>query len=105
MLTSRSTNDKIPRSFCILKRKCKTFGHWPWAVVGHNHALAFPWRGEQTFTVYKPDNFHRPGFGGDHGNNAGIPKQVVALFGVGVSLCYDEHVCFVLQFCPSLRSP
>ena len=55
--------------------------------------------------MYKPDNFHRPDVGGDYGNNADNPKQVVALLVVGVSLCYDELVCFVMQFCPSLRSP
>ena len=101
MSTSRSTNDKIPCSFCILKRKCKTFGHRPQAVVGHNYALAFPWLGEQTFIVYKPDTFHRPDFG-HHGNNAGNPPQVVALFAVGVSLCNNEHVCFCYVVLPKL---
>ena len=102
MSTSQSTNDKIPCSFCILKRKCKTFGHRPQAVVGHNYALAFPWLGEQNFTVYKPDTFHRPDFG-HHGNNAGNPTQVVALFAVGVSLCNNEHVCFCYAVLPKFE--
>ena len=47
--------------------------------------------------MYKPDTFYRPGFG-HHGNNAGNPKQVVALFAVGVSLCNDEHVFLLYSF-------
>ena len=102
MLTSWSTNNKTPCSFCILKRKCKTCGNRPQAVAGHNYALAFLWLGEQTFTVYKPDTFHRPGFV-HYGNNAGNLKQVVALFAVGVSLCNNEHVCFCYTVLPKFE--
>ena len=52
--------------------------------------------------MYKPDTFHRPGFG-HHGNNDGNPKQVVALFAVGVSLCNDEHVSFCYAGLPKFE--
>ena len=38
MPTSQSTNDTIPCSFCILKQKCKTFGH--------RHNMLLPFLGE-----------------------------------------------------------